>query len=188
MGTPRPHTLGVDDGPFEKAAGGRVPIVAVMMEGRDLVEVVARTEFPVDGDGVTEFLVDWLGGLRCAPSVRAVFLGGITIAGLAVVDVAALSAALEVPVLVVNRRDPTDHRLASALEAAGLGERLRVVERAPAPHPVDGRVHVSAAGIEPGVARDLVRAARLKSDLPEPLRLAHLIAAAIASGESRGRP
>ena len=28
----RPHTLGIDDGPFEKRTPGRVPIVGVMME------------------------------------------------------------------------------------------------------------------------------------------------------------
>src|SRR5690349_6229966 len=32
----RPHTLGVDDGPFQKRATNPVPIVGVMMEGSDL--------------------------------------------------------------------------------------------------------------------------------------------------------
>ena len=37
------------------------------------------------------------------------------------------------------------------------------------------------------LAAALVAASRRKADLPEPLRLAHLIARAVATGESRGR-
>jgi endonuclease V-like protein UPF0215 family len=47
---------------------------------------------------------------------------------------------------------------------------------------------VSAAGIPAETAAALVLGSRHKSQLPEPLRLAHLIAAALASGASRGSP
>ena len=106
MATARPHVLGIDDGPFEKFASRPVPVVGVMMEGPDLVEAVVRTEFPVDGDGATRFLADWVSSLRCRPALQGIFLGGITIAGLGLVDVVELSERLALPVLVVNRRDP----------------------------------------------------------------------------------
>lgn len=184
----RPHTLGIDDGPFEKSADASVPIVAVMMEGAHLVEAVARTEFPVDGDRATEFLAEWVASLRCRPALRGIFLGGITIAGLGVVDAEELSGRLDVPVLVVNRRNPAAHRVGDALRAAGLAERQPLLERCPQAFSIDDHVFVAAAGIGREQAARLVRTTRLKSDLPEPLRLAHLIAAAVATGESRGRP
>ena len=123
----RPHILGIDDGPFEKGSSQEVSLVAVVMEGRDLVEGVAVTRFPIDGDGVTAFLAGWISGLRFRPSLQGVVLGGITIAGLAVVDIQALSEAIGLPVLVVNRRDPSKHRLNGALEAAGLTDRREIV-------------------------------------------------------------
>jgi len=184
----RAHTLGIDDGPFDKAGDRTVPLVAVMMEGPDLVEAVACTRFPVDGDGVTEFLADWVTGLRSREAVQGVFLGGITIAGLAVVDVTELARRLGVPVLVVNRRDPEDHRLERALRAAGCAERMAIVDRSPPGRRVDDHLFVSAAGCAPEEAVRRVRAARSKSALPEPLRLAHLVATAVGAGESRGRP
>jgi hypothetical protein len=46
----RPHVLGIDDGPFDKRQARLVPLVAVLMEGNDLVEGVALGEFPVDSD------------------------------------------------------------------------------------------------------------------------------------------
>ena len=185
---PRPHLLGIDDGPFEKHGSERAPIVGVVMEGQDLVEGVAITSFPVDGDGVTGFLAGWVGGLRFRPALQGIVLGGITIAGLAVVDVEALAREVGVPVLVANRRDPTENRLAQALRAAGLHERVELVRRTPEAFALGDGLHLSFAGTDRATAELLARAARGKSRLPEPLRLAHLIARAIATGESRGRP
>jgi uncharacterized protein len=186
---PRPHLLGVDDGPFEKFAGdARAPIVGVMMEGPDLVEAVAVTEFPVDGEGATEFLGDWIAGLRLRPALQGVVFGGVTIAGLAVIDAEALAARLALPVLVVNRRPPSDDRLAAALRAAGYPERIALLERAPPARRLDGGLFAAAAGAAPEAAAELIAQALRKSDLPEPLRLAHLIARALVRGESRGRP
>lgn len=184
----RPHLLGIDDGPFDRFGDANVRVVGVMMEGPDLVEAVALTGFPVDGDDVTGFLGDWVGGLRFRPALQGLVFGGITLAGLAVLDVRALAERLDLPVLVVNRRDPADHRLAAALEAAGLSERLALVERTPEARPLGDRLFVASAGVDEAEAMRLVEATRNKSELPEPLRLAHLIARATVSGESRGRP
>jgi endonuclease V-like protein UPF0215 family len=184
----RPHLLGVDDGAFDKWTQADVPIVAVMMEGGDLVEAVAITRFAVDGDDATGFLAQWVGRARFRPALQGVVLGGITIAGLGVVDVAKLAKRLVLPVLVVNRRDPADHRLHAALAAAGLEERCAIVDRAPGAFRLDEGVFVSCAGIDEAGARSLLRASLAKSNVPEPLRLAHLIGRAVATGESRGRP
>ena len=78
-----------------KRQPGEVPIVAVMMEGCDLVEGVALASFPVDGEDATGFLAGWVAGLRLHASLHAVVLGGITLAGLGVVDVAPPAAHLE---------------------------------------------------------------------------------------------
>lgn len=184
----RPHVLGIDDGPVDKRGPGPVPIVAVMMEGHDLVEAVATTRFPVDGEGATRFLAEWVAGLRCRPALQGIVLGGITIAGLGVVDVEALWRQLGVPVFVVNRRDPSDHRLHEALRAAGLEARMETVDRTPAAFAVGEGLYVSAVGIDRPTATGIVRATLGKSQLPEPLRIAHLIGRAIADGQSRGRP
>jgi hypothetical protein len=183
----RPHLLGIDDGPFQKHQSRSAPVVGVMMEGPDLVEAVAVTEFPVDGEDASAFLADWISGLRFRPALQGVLLGGITIAGLGVVDVAWLAARLALPVVVVNRRRPTDAGLRAALEAAGLAHRYALVEGAPPAFRVERGLYAAAAGIEPAAAAEWVRATRRKAGLPEPLRLAHLVARAVATGQSRGR-
>ena len=179
--------LGIDDGPFLKGQKRAVPIVGVMMEGADLVEGVALTEFGVDGEGVTDFLADWVRGLRMRPAVQAVALGGITIAGLAVVDVRALSERLAVPVLVVTRRDPAENRVAQALRAAGLEARIPLLQASPEARRVDDGLYLAWAGAERERAEALLEATLRKSKFPEPLRVAHLVARAAVDGESRGR-
>jgi hypothetical protein len=185
---PRPHLLGVDDGPFEKfAAGAQAPLAGVVMEGRDRVEVIALTRFPVDGDGVTDFLGDWIEGLRVRPALQAICFGGITLAGLALLDPEALSLRLRVPVLVLNRRPPRDAPLRRALRAAGLEARIPALERLPAAFPL-GALHACISGASREEAALFVERTRGKSRLPEALRVAHLVARAVATGESRGRP
>lgn len=183
----RPHVLGIDDGPFVKGVSATVPIVGVMMAGADLVECVAMSQFPIDGEGVTDFLIEWVRGCRFRPSVQAIVLGGVTIAGLSVVEVERLAERLRSPVLVVNRRDPSPHRMRKAFASAGLLDRLALVEATPPATRIAPGLFVAAAGIDISEAARLLRAVTLKSGMPEPLRLAHLIAAAVVSGESRGR-
>ncbi len=187
MGPPRPHVLGIDDGPFEKGQRDPVPLVAVMMEGADLVESVAIDCFPVDGDGVTEHLARWIQGLRAFPALQAVLLGGITIAGLAVVDVHALRARLGLPVLVITRRDPARSRVGEALKAAGCADRLEIVDRTPPAVAFDEGLFVAVSGTTPNEAARILKSTLRKASFPEPLRIAHLVARAIVDGESKGR-
>jgi endonuclease V-like protein UPF0215 family len=90
--------------------------------------------------------------------------------------------------VIVNRRKPGNQRLTEALESASLGHRRAILERAPTAQCVNGRIYAASAGGNWEACAALVRATLGKSDLPEPLRLAHLIARAIVKGESRGRP
>jgi uncharacterized protein len=181
------HILGIDDAPFVKRTDTSVSVVGVLMEAADLVESVAVTGFPVDGEDATGFLAEWIGGLRCRPSVQAVVLGGITIAGLGLVDIDALATRLGTPVLAVTRHDPAESELRRALLAAGLDARLPILERCPSAQRLGDGLYVSAAGIAADDSAFLIRGSLGKSRMPEPLRVAHLIGRALASGESHGR-
>lgn len=179
--------LGVDDGPFQKGQSHPVTMVAVMMEGCDIVEGVALDAFPVDGADATGYLADWIGRLRFKPSLQGVVLGGITLAGLAVVDVRELARRLGSCVAVVTRREPLDAPLIQALETAGLAERIPIVLRSPRAVRVEEGLYLASAGAEASVVAKLVRATLGKARIPEPLRVAHLVARAIVTGQSRGR-
>ncbi|HEU4525331.1 MAG TPA: DUF99 family protein [Gemmatimonadales bacterium] len=177
----------MDDAPFEKGQSTPVPIVGVTMEGADRIESVAMGEFPVDGEDVTGYMAAWIGGLRTRPALQGVILGGITVAGLAVVDVVDLAERLALPVLVVTRRSPAGSDLAEALRSAGLAHRLALLDRVPRAFGVGEGLHLAHAGTSRSEAERLVLSCLAKSRLPEPLRIAHLIGQAIVLRESRGR-
>ena len=174
----RPHILGIDDAPFVKGQAGNVPVVGVMMEGATLVEGVAVGAFPVDGDGATDYLAEWIAGLRWYRALQAVVFGGITIAGLGLIGL---------PVLAATRRDTAQSDLADALRAAGFTDRLAILHRTPPAHRLDDGLYITFAGTDPAEAERLMRATLNKASLPEPLRIAHLIGAALVQGSSRGR-
>jgi endonuclease V-like protein UPF0215 family len=186
----------VDDAPFDKRQPGPVPIIGVAMEGHDVIESVALGEFPVDGDGATEYLATWIGGLRARPMLQAVIIGGITIAGLGIIDVTTLAERLGLAVLVVTRHNPARSELANALKAAGLQDRLPLLERIPraygigeepAPSHRARGLYLAHAGVPRVEAERLLAATLGKAKLPEPLRVAQLIGQAIVLRESRGR-
>ncbi len=160
-----------------------MPIIAVAMEGHDVIESIALGEFPVDGDGATEYLATWIAGLRARPMLQAVILGGITIAGLGIIDVTALAERLGLAVLVVTRQNPARSELAYALHAARLLDRLATLERIPRAYGIGEGLYLAHAGVPRVEAERLLTA----SWLPEPLRVAHLIGQAIVLRESRGR-
>ncbi len=182
----RPHILGVDDAAFEKSQPAPVPIIGVMTEGADLVENVAVTAFPIDGAAATDFLATWIEGLRFRPSLQTIVLGGITIAGLGVIDIRALSDRLALPVLVFNRKNPARSAVCSALRSAGHADRIAIVERTPVAIELGSGRYLSWAGVDERTARHLLAVSAHKSNYPEAIRIAHLIGKAIVDGESRG--
>jgi len=184
---PRRHVLSIDDGPFKKFKDADVLVVGVITAGKDLIEGLLTTRVPVDGEGITDRLADWIDRSRFRPVLRAVLLNGITIAGLSVIDLPELSGRVRLPVIAVHRRPPEDGEVTRALGAAGFPNRVPLLRRAGPSHPL-GRIHFTCAGAVPEEARGVLLAESGRSHLPEGLRLAHLIAQGLVLGESRGRP
>jgi hypothetical protein len=184
---PRRHVLSIDDGPFRKFHDGNALIIGIITAGEGLVEGVLTTRFPVDGAAAAEALARWIAASRFKPVLRAVLVNGITIAGLGVVDIAELGRRLGLPVISVLRRCPGSSDLIEALRAAGLEDRIPIVERSGPFHRFRG-IHFTAAGIEPADAAGILEAEAGRSHLPEGIRLAHIIGQGIVLGESHGRP
>jgi endonuclease V-like protein UPF0215 family len=126
---------------------------------------------------------------RFAGHLRAILLQGIAVAGFNVVDVHELSAAVGLPVLVVVRRPPRLHLVRRALfdHTPGAARKWRLIEAA-GPMERLGALWVQRSGLTLQEAADLISATTLHGNIPEPLRLAHLIAGGITAGMSRGRP
>ena len=115
-------------------------------------------------------------------------LQGIALAGFNAVDVFALNRELRLPVLVIARKQPNLAAVLSALLRRVPGGRRKwsIIERLGPMEAIAG-VFVQRVGISPDSAEVVIRRFAIQSSIPEPLRAAHLIAGAIATGQSGGR-
>jgi endonuclease V-like protein UPF0215 family len=179
------HVLAFDDAPFERAHRGDVLVVGAAFAGLR-IEGIVSTKVRRDGVNSTRALAEVVSGCKFHPHV--VLLNGIALAGFNVVDIHRLHDATGVPVVVVMRRLPRLEKVRRALldRTPGGARKWRLVEQAGPPEPASG-VFVQRAGLDLPIVAQLVRTLAVNGSIPEPLRLAHLVAGGVVSGESRGR-
>ena len=187
MGKLRTNVIGFDDAPFAREHRGDVLLVGTVCS-RTRLDGVVSGYVRRDGANSTEVMIRTIRASQFTSHIQAVLLQGIAVAGFNVVDVHALHAALGVPVLAIVRKQPDFASIRKALDARvrGADRKWRLIERA---GPLDKirSVLVQRVGITIDHARELLAATTLHGNLPEPLRLAHLIAGGVTTGASRGR-
>lgn len=187
---PKSRFLGIDDGPFH-FGDVEVPLVGVAVQAPAYIEGVLTSRAHVDGRDATERILGMVRRSRYREGLRMVFLNGIAVGGFNVIDVDALHRELGVPVVTVTRRAPDLASIQAALrrkfddweERWALIQHHRIEEVTTRHTPL--RVTYVGASRE-----DVIEALALttvRGALPEPLRVAHLIAAATVKGESHGR-
>lgn len=180
------NVIGFDDAPFLPTHRGDVRIIGTVC-ARTRLDGVVSGFARRDGVNSTDCMIKLVRQSQFVGHVRAVLLQGIAVAGFNVVDVERLSAELRVPVLVVARRRPRMALVKAALDGIRGGARKwALIERAGPMEPLNG-VFVQRVGLDVDEAAALLQATTLHGHLPEPLRLAHLIAGGVTRGTSRGR-
>jgi endonuclease V-like protein UPF0215 family len=152
------------------------------------IEGVISTRVRRDGADATRALTRAVLGSRHHAHLKLVLLQGIALAGFNVVDVHALHEALEVPVLVVARRPPRMDAIRAALlgKVAGGARKWALVEKAGPMEPAAG-VMVQRVGLSLEEATRVIERLAVNGRIPEPLRVAHLVAGGVTTGQSRGR-
>lgn len=180
------QVIGFDDAPFTRSHRGDVMVVGAVF-ARLRLEGVVSARVRRDGVNATPRLASLLQASRFRTQLHAVLLQGIAVAGFNVIDIHALHAAAGLPVIVVARRAPDPPAIRRALaRLPGGARKWRLIERAGAMEPLAG-LYVQRAGVTREAAEQLLRGLQQHSTLPEPLRVAHLIAGGVGAGESRHR-
>jgi len=181
------NVVGFDDAPFRHGHRGDVAVVGAVFAGLRLDGVlVGRVRR--DGANAAPKLAQLVAESRFREHLQLVLLQGIALAGFNVVDVGDLHRRLGLPILVVARRAPDLPAMREALYRRVRGGRRKwaLIERLGPMEKVQN-VYVQRLGITREDAdRTLARFA-VHGHMPEPLRVAHLIAGALGHGQSRGR-
>lgn len=181
------HIIGFDDAPFIRDHRGNVMIVGAVMSGPRLDGVVTG-RVRRDGANATRQLAGLVSESRFSAHLQLVMLQGVALAGFNVVDVPALADQTGLPVLVIARREPDYQAIREALlqRVRGGSRKWTLIEQLGPMEPVAG-VWVQRVGLTRDQAETLIRHTAIHGFVPEPLRMAHLIAGGVGTGQSRGR-
>jgi len=171
---------------FTPHVAGWVPVVGVVFRGGYWLDGVMHTKIAVDGFDATEKIAEMITGSPHYRQLRVIMLNGVTFAGFNVVDIQALNAATKLPVIAVTREKPNLAEIHDALNhlsrseerwnaVLNAGELVEVATR----HKNE-RIYLHVAGVSAEDARKVVRLTSTRSNMPEALRVAHLIASGVS--------
>ena len=187
---PEIRVIGFDDGTFSfsfKSEKLKTVLFGVVMKGsKEVVGAVSRW-ITVDGTDVTEKLVDAVVNSRFK-DLRVILLKGITYGGFNVVDLWTLHRETGLPVVVVVRKKPDLGAMELALRKhfPDWERRVELLRKAPPlVEIVPGKLYLQAVGIGPELAGEVVKVTTRTGLVPEPLRLALIMASAFMTGESK---
>jgi endonuclease V-like protein UPF0215 family len=184
------RVLGIDDSPF-KFGDEKTSVIGVVMRIPSYIEAVLKTEVKVDGYDACEKLKVMINSSRYKEQVKMVMLDGVAMGGFNVVDIRELHEDIHLPIITITREKPNFEAMEKALrehfedwqkrlDVIKMGE-LVTIKTAHKP------VFVKFVGMELEDVRRIIEQSTIRGALPEPIRVAHLIASGITTGESSGR-
>ena len=182
---PEIRVLGVDDGVFIPHSKGLVDVVGIVFRGGYWLDGVMRTEIEVDGLDATEKIASMIIESPHYKQLRIIMLSGITFAGFNVVDIKELYSKTSLPVIALTRDLPKMEEIKQALENLPEKEkRWKAILNAGEIFEVQTRegeepIYMQIAGIEREDAEKIVKITSTRSNIPEPLRVAHIIASGL---------
>jgi len=160
-------------------------IVGVIFRGGQFLDGLLSTSVKLDGMDATVKIIKAINKSRHKDQLRIIMLDGITFAGFNLVDIKMLNKKTKMPVIVVVRKKPDMDEFKSALKIfPDHNKRIKVVENAGLPKKWR-KIYYQCYGLNDNQCKEILELSTIRSDLPEPIRVAHLIASGL-SGESRG--
>jgi endonuclease V-like protein UPF0215 family len=170
--------VGIEDGSFQKGVTKKALLAAVLFNGLE-IEDVKFAYIAVDGLDATEIVVKTLSKWK----FEAVILAGVSFAGFNIIDPTALFNKFGKPIIIVSRTKPDNKAVKLALirhfkdwqirwevfEKLGPIKRISVSAEEPP-------LYIEMIGAETHWTGNLIKALAACGRVPEPLRVARLIA------------
>jgi hypothetical protein len=182
---PEIRVLGVDDGVFAPHSKQMVDVVGVVFRGGYWLDGFMHAQVRVDGVDATEKLTQMITNSPHHRQLRVIMLNGVTLAGFNVIDIAELHQKTGLPVIAVTRDKPDFKEIRKALQhLPQTEERWTAMKKAGKIITVltrgdEGPIYAHAVGVSAEAARRIIQNTATRSNIPEPLRVAHIIASGL---------
>ncbi len=177
--------LGVDDAPFS-FEDEVAEVVGVIVRAPNYLEGVLRCSVSVDGSDSAERIAKMINSSGHREQIKGIMINGACVAGFNVVDIEKLYELTNVGVMTLTNNKPRESAVRQALEKhftdwkgrmeiLGKGKRITIRVK-------EGKraydLYARYLGMGERSAIDLVELSRVRGALPEPVRMAHIIASA----------
>jgi hypothetical protein len=184
---PYSHILALDDGHFPREHKGNVLVVGIITSYQK-VQGVSHFSIRKDGNNATSKVIQFLEKSRFRPQIQLILMKGIAFGGFNVVNIQKIYQTTGIPVLVIARKKPNLKSIEEALlmHVSGGLAKWNIIEKTGAMEQC-GRLYIQRSGISSEESLLVIKNLTLEGHIPEPLRLAHLVAQGMTKGESRGR-
>ena len=172
------RVVGVEDGSFQKGVTDNALLIAVLLTGSK-IERVKACKINVDGLDATQKLCELLNGWR----FDAILLAGVSFAGFNVIDPEKICERFCKPVIIITRTKPRNQAVKRALQKhfEDWQVRWKIFEKLEAARKVvtsawGAPVYMEVVRGNIEWSSNLARALVIYGRVPEPLRVARLVA------------
>lgn len=183
---PKPlfRVIAFDDGFFTKNESKQALLVGVVWRADNRIDGILSERISVDANDATEKISSLLNGSRFSSQVSCILLQGITFAGFNIVDMKALCKSTGKPVIAVFRKNPDRRAMLAAVKRfPDSAHKARTLKGAPKICSL-GSLRFQYCGCARQEAEQVIKKCLLHSLIPEPIRIAHIIASGISIGKS----
>jgi endonuclease V-like protein UPF0215 family len=181
--------LGIDDAPFSPHTKNKVMLIGTVFRGGTWLDGVLRTYIWGDGKDSTDKIIEMVNETRHKGQIGVIMLDGITFGGFNVANIQKIFNETEIPVIVIMRKFPDFEKIKKALNRfEDHEERWKCVLNAGTVHKIENKepIYIQIQGVDLEDAEEIVALSTTRSAIPEPIRAAHIIAAGVETGESKG--
>lgn len=180
--------LGLDDASYSKE-DKKVLVVGVIYRGGSYIDGLLAFSVKKDGSDATEKLIEAINKSKHKAQLQYIMVKGITLAGFNFFDIKEIYEKTKMPVIVVMRRKPNMKKFIftfekinpigiNAIKNAGRIEEIIINRK---------KIYVQRIGLEIEDLKKILEITCLHANIPEPLRVSHIIATGIVRGEGKGR-
>lgn len=181
--------LGVDDARFDRNRDEWTRLIGVIHRGGKWIEGCLQIPIRVDGDDVTKQLTEMVKTSSHYEQLRVIMTSDTIFGGVNVLNIHQVFQNTGLPVIAISETKPNMTRVKKALQRLDYNsweQKLAILEESGPIHSVRthaGRasIYLQCAGLPFEQVIELVQRTATRSRIPEPVRVAHIIASSFVS-------
>jgi endonuclease V-like protein UPF0215 family len=182
--------LGIDDSPFT-FNDSYTRLIGVVMRGSSYLECVLSRQVSIDGDDATCICIDMIEKTKYKKQLKGILLDGVTLGGFNVVNIKEIHSFTELPVITITRDKPDFKKIEIALKKnfGDWQKRFKVIKNGKL-YKITTKhnpIYVKFVGLNLEEVKEIIKISTIRGVIPEPIRVAHIIASGISRGESYGK-